>query len=206
MSDPKNYDVKESKADLKHVDSEKHDNPEGSPQGSISDMLDEKIKRKISATERRKNGGKRKLPVIVDIIVGILIIAISIGIAVGAFLLFRYYSDDYGDVKIEYTVVAHCDGDQSVYRTMKNKELYMDTDGNTLYFGKIANVDIIENAEDQNTLLLTVRATVKYKKGSGYSVGDNRIAVGSEYTLRSENVSIEGTVIELTQMTEVGGK
>ena len=82
----------------------------------------------------------------------------------------------------------------------------MDTEDNTLYFGKIASVDLIENAEGENTLLLTVRATVKYKKGTGYSVGDNRIAVGSEYTLRSENISIEGTVIELTRMSEIGGK
>lgn len=206
MSESKNYDVKDSRTDLKSADSEKHDSREGSTQSSVSEVLEEKIKKKISATERKRNANKRKLPVIVDVIVGVLVIAISIGIVAGAFILFRYYSDDYGNEKVEYTVVAHCYGDQSLYRTMKNKELYMDTEDNTLYFGKIASVDLIENAEGENTLLLTVRATVKYKKGTGYSVGDNRIAVGSEYTLRSENISIEGTVIELTRMSEIGGK
>ena len=37
--------------------------------------------------------------------------------------------------------------------------------------------------------------------GVGYSIGINKLAVGSEYLLRSGNISIHGTIVELT----VGG-
>lgn len=203
MSDANNRDKNEKRSDLKHIDAEKTDH-HGTvfSQNSMSEIFDSALRRKLSKNERKK----RRLPVFVDVIIGVLIIAITIGVVVGMFMLFKYYSDDYNEVKIEYKVIAYSAEDLSVYRTMKNKELYMDFDNNTYYFGNIANVELIENPNGENVVILNVKASVKYRKGSGYSIGDNRIAVGSEYILRSETISINGTIVELNSMSSTGGK
>ena len=203
MSDMKKRDANGSGNDLKYIDAEKTDNYSNSfSQSGMSEIFEGTIKKKISLKDRRK----KRLPVFIDIIIGVLIIAITIGVVIGAFTLFRYYSDDYGDVKIEYKIIAYSGNDYSLYRTMKNKELYMDSDDNTYYFGKIANVELIENPNGENVLILTVKASVKYRKGTGYSIGENRIAIGSEYSFRSETVKINGTVVELAQTSVSGGK
>ena len=53
------------------------------------------------------------------------------------------------------------------------------------------------NEENIETVVFTVSVKAKYKRGSGYIVGEERIAVGSEYALRMDSLLVNGTVVEL---------
>ncbi len=149
---------------------------------------------------------KKKLPLIVDIIIGILMIAMVCALIVGSYMLFRYYSDDYNGVDIEYTVVYRTSSPIADYINMENKGLYLDTEDNAIYYGEIIDVRM-QNGEgkDDNALLLTVSSTVKHKRGEGYSIEDKRLAVGSELCLRCDDITMDVTVVELAAISS-GGK
>lgn len=144
---------------------------------------------------------KKKLPLAVDIIAGIIMLALVLGVIVGSYMLFRYYSNDYETRNVTYTVVFNVEDEINKYASMKNGELYMDVDGNAVYFGKIISTP--EKDAELGRVTLEVNASVKYKKDEGYSIGDNRLAVGSEYKLRWLEKTLSMSVVELG---ETGGK
>ena len=148
---------------------------------------------------------KKKLPLAADIIVGILMIALLCGVIVGSYMLFRYYSNDYETRSVTYTVVFRGEDELHKYATMKNGELYMDVNGNSLYFGKISEVRTVERYGDDapGDVVLKVSVQAKYRRGEGYSIGEQRLAVGSEYELRHLESSFYMAVVELA---EAGGK
>ena len=137
-----------------------------------------------------------------DIIIGIIILAVFVGIVVGAYFLFRFYTDDYEGIEIEYVFISPCTEDRDAFRTVKNKELYYDFDQNTYYFGKVSDIDVIDS-NNGRYLVLMVRSNAKYRAGEGYSVGDYKIAVGSEFSFRVDGKIIAGTVVELHEKGEL---
>ena len=45
---------------------------------------------------------KKRLPVVVDVIAGILMLVLVLAVIVGSYMLFRYFSNDYDKVNVEY--------------------------------------------------------------------------------------------------------
>jgi hypothetical protein len=200
MAELKNYGSNGDKGGLKHADAEKsYTSP---AQNSILDGVNVKLGDSIGSSVRVKKK-ERHVPVIVDVITGLLLIAVVIGIAVGAVYLFRYYTNDYEGVNVEYTFVCIADDLEEMHsRSLRNKSLYLDTEDNTLYFGNVVSAELYDlgNESGEKMLVVVVNANLKFKDDEGYSVNDQRIAVGSEYTLRSENVVVNGTIVELKQL------
>lgn len=188
----------ENRKDLKSADGEKSF---VNPQNIIIESVGVRIGGLGSAKGARLSV-KKRLPVYVDIVIGILILAIFAGIVAGAYFLFRYYTDDYEGIELEYVFISPCVESADDYRTIKNKELYCDVDGSTLYFGKVSEFDVINTVDGERYLVLTVNVDVKYKSGEGYTVGECKIAVGSEYSLRVDGRVIKGTVVELCEETD----
>ena len=145
---------------------------------------------------------KKKLPLAVDIIIGILMLALVCAVIVGAYILFRYYANDYETRNVTYTVVFDAE-DVKKCASMQDGDLFLDIEGNSVYFGKIKSVLLPENTEGAGRVVLTVSASVKYRNGEGYFIGDSRVAVGSTHTLRYVENSITVTVVDLF---ETGGK
>jgi hypothetical protein len=200
MAELKNYGSNGDKGGLKHADAEKsYTSP---APNSILDGVNVKLGDSIGSSVRVKKK-ERHVPVIVDVITGLLLIAVVIGIAVGAVYLFRYYTNDYEGVNVEYTFVCIADDLEEMHsRSLRNKSLYLDTEDNTLYFGNVVSAELYDlgNESGEKMLVVVVNANLKFKDDEGYSVNDQRIAVGSEYTLRSENVVVNGTIVELKQL------
>lgn len=140
---------------------------------------------------------KKRLPVVVDIIAGILMLVLVVAVIIGSYLLFRYYSNDYDGVNVEYKITVKVDSGIDTYYNLKNGELFMDITGNSVYFGKIQSVETVKDlSEDGGKVILTVKASAKYRDGEGYSIGDSRLAVGSKYTtLRCGEVSISNVLV-----------
>ena len=138
---------------------------------------------------------KKKLPIAVDIIAGILMLAIVCGIVVGSYMLFRYYSDDYDTKSLSCTVFFNADEELNKYMSMKNGDLYMDFTDNTVYFGRITEV---RTDEDNNRVILQVTVDARYRDEEGYSLGEIRLAVGGEYKLRYIENTLNVSLVELS--------
>ena len=138
---------------------------------------------------------KKRLPIIVDIIAGILMLAIVCGVVVGSYMLFRYYSNDYDTKSVTYTVIFNADEELNWYASMKNGDLYMDSADNTVHFGKVTEVKTDSN---NNRVILKVTVSAKYRDGEGYSIGASRLAVGGEYKLRYVEKALNVAIVELS--------
>ena len=142
---------------------------------------------------------KKKLPLWVDIVAGIIMLAIVVGVVVGSYMLFRFYSNEYAEVDVTYTVIVDDVSAEDIagYYTLKDSELFMDTENNSVYFGKIIKV-----SEDEGRILITVETQAKHRSGEGCFIGDCRLAVGSELDLRCEETNISAEIVAL----KTGGK
>ena len=193
-----------NKNDLKSADSEKAFGTSG--QNSMTEV-GIKLGEALGASSA-KNRKRKRLPLVLDIVAAVLLVAIVVGVAVGAYQLFRFYTDDYEGVEVEYTFILISERVWEMnYRALRNKELYLDADGNTVYFGTVVSSEIVATEDDPavGMLTLTVKANVKYKADEGYSIAGHRIAVGSEYRLRSETLTIDGAIVELTDHSRMEG-
>lgn len=144
---------------------------------------------------------KKKLPVALDIIAGILMLVLVLAVIVGSYFLFRYFSNDYDGVDVEYKVSLSVNGGLDTYQSLVNKELFMDVTDDSVYFGKITAVETIKDPGDQEgnnggKVILTVQAGVKHRDGEGYSIGNSRLAVGSKYaTLRCGELALNNVLV-----------
>lgn len=140
---------------------------------------------------------KKRLPVVVDLIAGLLMLVLVLAVIVGSYVLFRYYSNDYDSARVEYKVTVNVSGKLDTYDALKDGELFMDVTGNSVYFGKIKSVEIIENEDgDGGRVILTVSASVKHRDGEGYSIGSSRLAVGSKYSsLRCGEINLKDALV-----------
>jgi len=198
MADIKNYDPDNGSGGLKKADAEKSFGGGSGIPSATSDMIGAKLG-ELSDREKRKP--RKRLPIIVDVIIAVLMLAIVAGLVVGAYFLFKYYTNEYERLDVEYLLISYVYGDIEEYRIMKNQELYLDVDGNTLYFGKVTDIEslISNNEQGQTVLMISVSANARYRDDIGYSIGEHRLAVGSEYLLRSGSIFIYGMVVELVE-------
>ena len=199
MSENKNYDSKQD-FDLKSADAHKKESGAGL-QSSPGGVKNFKMTSGGAPVNKRK-----KTPIVADIIAGVLIIAIAIGVVVGTVYMFRYQSNDYGNINIEYQMLIYTDKDESYYAPMKNKSLYVDADDNSIYFGKVTDMEFSTDTKGNDVLILTVSAQVKHRESDGYSISGSRLAVGCEYTVRSESIAVSGIIVELDTAASEGGK
>lgn len=190
MPDIKNYDKNETEKDLKRADAEKSS-------GTVSQLAG------ISLNKARKgdDGGfkvkrtaRKRLPIVVDIIIAILFVALFGGVITGAYFAFRNFAVDFESVNVEYTMLVTTDN-AADYAGLEGQALYLDVDGSVEFFGKVKSV---QASEKNGGVLVVVESTVRYKEGDGYSIGDVKFAVGQEYALRTQmGKAVGGVVIEL---------
>ena len=198
MADNKNISS-EDKKNLKHADIDKFGGDGLAYDGfSKKDFLAKEKKTK-DKRDKKNPDKKRKLPLAVDIIVAFVIILFAVGLLVGVYYGFRLYSDSYKDASVQYTVLISGEDAQSISdpNALKGKELYYDGEDNTYYFGKITAVTVFNGTDGEVQITAKVSVDTKYRADEGFSVGDNRIAVSGEYTLRIEDSTIDIAIVEI---------
>lgn len=191
MSENKNFDQMNNSSDLKHADSEKKSD-NGSSVG-LSDSLGAKMSDVISTGSSKVNA-RKKLPLVADIIIAVVMVLLIIGAVIGSYYLFRYYTNDYQSIELEYCIVTPYEKDIALYKGALNTDVYCDTNGNSFYLGKVKSVEL---SADQSLVVIVIECSAKYRSGEGYSVGDCKIAVGAEHLFRSRAVSFDGTIVEM---------
>ena len=202
MSKLKKYGHDEKDLNLKRADQKKIQGGSDSGVTHAGDFFgDKKISnRELSGSNIKV---KKKLPLAVDIIVGILMLALIGVVIVGSYMLFRYYANAHETREVTYTVILNVDeGIGSFNDTMKNKELFIDKEGNSLYFGKIVGVKSYPSSKDAGRVELTVISSVEYRNGEGYFIEDCRLAIGSVITVRYTDSIYTVTVVDMNDSRE----
>ena len=165
--------------------------------------MNEKGRGNINAIFKRK----KKFPLALDIIIAILAIAIVAGAIFGAYFAFVYFSDDSEEVTVEYAIlVSSKNGSANI---SKGNDIYFDNEGKTYYFGSVVNLSgdvYVEGVSNPlgiqvEYMLVYVRATVNYRDDDGFSVNDQKIAVGKDITFRAGQNSYSGTIVELNRVS-----
>lgn len=189
--------------ELKFADSEKSGDDVSDKKGigagaeflKKENKLNEKGRGNINGIFKKKN----KFPLALDIIIAVLAVAIVVGAVFGAYFTFVYFSDDSEEVTIEYVVLAN-----KLDSTLisKGKDVYCDEDTAT-YMGSVVDVnyevDVAGNDTAAEYMLVHIKATVKYRLDEGYSINDNKIAVGKEITLRTGEHTYIGEIVALSR-------
>ena len=171
MSENKKHSLGEREPNLKRADRKKSHGGSEVGQSHGSELFSgKKLSDKVLMGSNVKV--KKRLPLAVDIIIGILMLALVCAIIVGAYILFRYYANDYETRNVTYTVIFDAE-DVKKCASMKDQDLFLDVDGNSVYFGKIKEVLLPENTDGAGQVILTVNASVKYRSGEGYFIGDS---------------------------------
>ena len=195
MAKIRNIGSSDNDQNLKRKDSKKNHTGSssvilnGTPFGSNKKLADSMVDGDMTSVKVKK-----KLPLIVDIIAGILMLVIVVGAVVGSYMLFRMYSNDYDNKSVTYDLIIAATDDFEQYKKLAKQDVYLDTSANTVYFGRITKVELVEGETDR--VLIRVSATAKYRKGEGYSIGDMRLAVGSEFAkLRCGETSLGNAAV-----------
>ncbi len=196
MTDNKKMSPDEKK-DLKHADIDKFGGNQLSKDSlGKGDFLINEIKEK-SKQNKKATDKKRSVPLALDIIIALVIVLVVAALIVGAYFVFKNYNDSYKDANIQYTLLISDTDAISDSSSLKDKELYLDCDGNTYYFGKITNITLLSDEDGSTQITVDVSVSTKYRRGEGYSVDGNKIAVGAEYCLRVGESVFDATVVEM---------
>ena len=178
MAEIKKYGSGDRDQDLKKKDSQK--GRENTSSARYVPPLDKnKVPDSMVNVEVTSVNVKKRLPVAVDIISGVLMLLIVVGVVIGSYALFRYYANDYDSKELTYELIVPCD-DIEQMRKLVDKDIYLDTADNSIFFGRITKVKHVEGETERARVCIS--ATVNYRSGEGYSLGGKRIAVGSEFT------------------------
>lgn len=186
--------------ELKYIDGEKPgDNQSARFRGA--DFL--KRESKLSEKGRGSINGiykpKNKFPLALDIIIAVLALGLVVGLIFGAYYAFVYFSDDSDVVNSEYILLVEKD---KVSELSKNRDVYIDEGDNTYYIGTISEISdsvLVDGSEnDISYSIVKVRVSLEYRKGEGYSIYGQKIAVGRTLTLRTGIQVYDGTIVELT--------
>ena len=186
MADIKNNNGANDVSDLKGFDSEKNNgvyssilgNDNRLPTASSSDAL-----------KNLKKNKKKRMPIAVDIIVAILLLAMIGFACFGVYQLFRLYADDYESKTVTYVFAVN----NSEAVPMAESGVFYDADGNTFFFGKVKACE----KKGNGMLLISVEVEAKYKEKEGYSIDRYTLAIGKSYTLYTNNIVLDGTIVEL---------
>ena len=190
MPDIKNYDKIETEKDLKRADAEKSS-------ATVSQLASISLKkaRKGEDSGFKSNRTVRKrLPIVVDIIIALVFVAIFAGAVVGAFYAFRAFAVDFESVNVEYTVFVP-NAQYENYAGTEHQVVYFEKEdnGSVEYYGKIKSI-----SAQSDGVLITITSTVSYREGDGYSIGEYKLAVGQNFELRTEyGLGFSGIVVEL---------
>ena len=176
------------------------------PETSLAPMGDSKKKIR-KAPKVKKKPRKKGLPIAVDILIVVVLLAAIAGAVWGIYALNNYFSTRYAEKEITYTLLAENVSSALVYDEEGNCVVRPDSDVFVLEqeqstpVGKVLSVSCEDNGDGTADVYVVVRTTANYNYTLGYFAGQTKIAVGKAYTYRFSGLVSEAVTVEL-QITE----
>ena len=164
-------------------------------------------KKKIYKAPKVKKPRKKGLPIAVDILIVIALLAVIAGAAWGVYILGNHFASSYEPKEITYTLLARDVDAALAYDADGNCVIVPESDVFVLEqeqrtpVGQVLSVSPELQEDGTVNVYVTVRTTADYEHELGYFVGKTKIAVGKEYACRFYGLVSDAVIVEL-QVTE----
>lgn len=166
-------------------------------------------KKKIRKAPKVKKQRQKGLPIAVDILIVIALLAAIAGAAFGIYAMTEYFSTRYAQRQIVYTVLAENVREEIAFDqygecvVLPDTEVYVAEGEQNTSIGRIISVSVKTNEDGSVDIYAVVRAKADYNHTLGYFVDQAKIAVGKTYTCRFSGLVSDAVIIAL-QTTEGG--
>ncbi len=164
-------------------------------------------KKKIRKAPKIKKPRKKGLPIAVDILIVIALLAVIAGAVWGVYKIGEFYANKYAPREITYTLLAEgvdaslafdANGDCVVVR---DSEVFILDRDQSAHTGKVYSVSAEERSDGTVDIYVDVSTPANYNYKLGYFVNQIKIAVGKTYTCRFSGLVSDAVIVEL-QITE----
>ncbi len=192
MSNRKNKD--ESQERLKQADREKSSDSAFTKVNNDFVEKYSKVRGNVSSVFTKKS----KFPIGLDIFISILLILVVAALVVGAYFLIIKFDDAYDNATVEYVLLVDKSQAEGI---VKGDNVYIDRYGSAVYLGNIIEVDDkveVASAEETSYVLVKIHADAQYRDDEGYSIDDEKIAVGRSMNVRVKNMAILCDIVDLS--------
>lgn len=161
------------------------------------------VKKKVRKAPKVKKPKKKGIPLIVDILIVVLLLAVVAGAAYGLYSLGKYFSTRYAEMEITYTLLLR-DVDPALVLDQEgncvilpDSNVFLAEQESTHTIGRVLSTSVDVKDDGSTDVLVTVRTTANYNYTLGYFVEDTKIAVGKEYLCRFSGVMGKALIVEL---------
>lgn len=193
MSNRKNKEKLQER--LKRVDVEK--SGDSSISTTNNDFIEKysKVRGDVSSMFNKKS----KFPIGLDIFISLLLILVVVSLVIGAYFLIIKFDDAYDNATIEYVLLVD---KKQAYGVIKGDNIYIERYGSVVYLGNIVevdeNVEVSSSKEGANQYVaIKVHADAQYRDDEGYSIDEEKIAVGRELSVRVKSKAFSCEIVEL---------
>ncbi|MBE6675283.1 MAG: hypothetical protein E7594_00430 [Ruminococcaceae bacterium] len=176
------------------------------PDASLVPAGETKKKIRKAPKVKKKNTNKKGIPIVLDILIVILLLAAIGGAAFGIYAAGKYYSTRYTETEITYTLLLR-DVDVSIALDDRGKSIiplnstvYLADEQGGYVLGKVMSTGVQRSEEDENApvdVYVVVRTNANYNHTLGYFVEQTKIAVGKSYVCRFEGLMSEAVIVGL---------
>lgn len=178
----------------------------GASTEAAQSVAEKEHKKKIRKAPKVKKPRKKGLPIAVDILIVVVLLALIAGAVFGIRALDKKYATLYGQREITYTLLAEQVDAEIVYDkegdcTVQPKtDVFFLLEESTTLVGKVLSVSSVQNDDGTVDLYVAVRATADYHQDLGFFVQQTKIAVGKTYTCRFSGLISDAVIVELQVM------
>ena len=164
-------------------------------------------KKKIHKAPKIKKARKKGMPLVLDILIVCVLIAVVVASVWGIYKASEYFATRYAQREITYTLLADdvnvelAFDDAGKCVVTPKSDVFVEQDGQSVPVGQVLSVSTQENEDGTVDVYVTVTTTADYNYKLGYFADQIKIAVGKSYTCRFCNLMDDAMVVEL-QVTE----
>ena len=164
-------------------------------------------KKKIRKAPRVKKPRKKGLPLAVDILIVVTLVALIVGAGWGIYTIGNLFATRYAQKEITYmmllddvdAVLAYNENGKCV--VLPDTDVFVLEQEQSTLVGEVLSVSTEKNADGTVDIYVSVRTTANYNYTLGYFVDDVKIAVGKAYDCRFCGLAEDAVIVEL-QVTE----
>lgn len=166
-------------------------------------------KKKIRKAPKVKKPRKKGLPVAVDVLIVVLLLAVIAGAVYGIYAAGKYFSTRYAEKQINYTfLLESVDPALALDEDMRcviqsGSSVYLSGEEGSYSLGKVLGNSLEVNEDGTIDIYVTVDTAANYNYTLGYFVEQTKIAVGKTYTCRFCGLASDAVIVELQVVEEV---
>lgn len=164
-------------------------------------------KKKVHKAPKVKKARKKGMPIAVDILIVVVILAAIVGAVFGINALGEYFSTRYAQREITYTCLVESVDAVLAYDAdgkcvvQPGTEVFVVQDMQSAPVGEVLSVSTEDNADGTVDISVVVRTVADYNYTLGYFADQTKIAVGKTYNFRFSGLVSDAVIVEL-QITE----